>query len=393
MTLRETPSDTGPNACPFVALELDRDRRSEKPDYRHRCYAEQVPAPRTIAHQERFCLSPNFPGCPIFQDWAVRAAARAVPLPQGGRRAAPDPRAVGAADPSPGPSPEQQPDEGWPDSMATSLPVGDAAAAAGGLEPDDADEQQLSAFDAPVPDRVASAPVAPAASSPPAAPMDRGPIDQPRGVDASEPADLGEHEDAAAPAFLAGRSTKPRRSPKVDHRVQRESVVPSWEIDGRFGAEADGERQGGGLFGRLLTIAAVVIILGLGVAAVVLIPGLLAGAPQQTTRPSFAALPSSSPTAEASPVASVIAVVPTLTELPLTTASPNAEPTPVATPGPEQTPTLYPIRSGDTLARIARQNGITVADILAANPEIVNANHIEVGQVIVIPLPPATPAP
>src|SRR3954454_19306647 len=65
-----------PRACPFVALELDRDRRSDTPDYRHRCFAEPTPAPRSIAHQEAFCLSPNFAGCPIFQDWAVRAAAR-----------------------------------------------------------------------------------------------------------------------------------------------------------------------------------------------------------------------------------------------------------------------------------------------------------------------------
>jgi len=36
----------GPAACPFVALELDRDRRSDAPDYRHRCFAEPTPQPR-----------------------------------------------------------------------------------------------------------------------------------------------------------------------------------------------------------------------------------------------------------------------------------------------------------------------------------------------------------
>ena len=75
MAATGTPFET-PRACPFVALELDRDRRSDKPDYRHRCFAEPTPAPRSIAHQEAFCLSPNFAGCPVFQDWAVRAAAR-----------------------------------------------------------------------------------------------------------------------------------------------------------------------------------------------------------------------------------------------------------------------------------------------------------------------------
>ena len=78
MAQRGTLFDSSATACPFVALELDRDRRSDRPDYRHRCYAEPTPAPRTIAHQERYCLSPNFSGCPIFQDWAVRAAARTM---------------------------------------------------------------------------------------------------------------------------------------------------------------------------------------------------------------------------------------------------------------------------------------------------------------------------
>src|SRR4051812_3953688 len=85
MAAQGTGFDT-PRACPFVALELDRDRRSDAPDYRHRCFAEPTPAPRSIAHQEAYCLSPNFPACPVFQDWAVRAAAR--PVASGGAGAA-----------------------------------------------------------------------------------------------------------------------------------------------------------------------------------------------------------------------------------------------------------------------------------------------------------------
>ena len=80
MSASGNPPD-GPKACPFVALELDRDRRAERPDYRHRCFAEPTPAPRSIAHQEAYCLSPNFPSCPVFQDWALRAAARPVGAP------------------------------------------------------------------------------------------------------------------------------------------------------------------------------------------------------------------------------------------------------------------------------------------------------------------------
>ena len=38
------------------------------------------------------------------------------------------------------------------------------------------------------------------------------------------------------------------------------------------------------------------------------------------------------------------------------------------------------------MAKIARKFRITVDDILAANPEIPDANHIEVGQFIFIPV-------
>ena len=397
MALRGTQSDAGPGACPFVALELDRDRRSARPDYRHRCYAEQLPAPRTIAHQERFCLSPNFSGCPIFQDWAVRAAARPVPLPpghDGGRRATPDPRAPGVAAAAPIPSAASEPDADpdWPDSMATSVPIVPAAAAEG-LAPEPVAEQQLSAFDAQPIDHVDALPsvdepsyAPPAAAStaatavpvPPRAPMDRMPGAQPRAYVAADPIDLDAPDGAAAPAFLAGRSSRPPRPATVGDPVERDDVVPSWEIDGRYGAQAGSEPRGDGAFGRLLTLVAVVIILGLGVAAVVLIPGLLAGSPQGTIRPSVLRT--------ASPATSGLVVVPTTSAIPLTTPTPSAEPTAAATPAPSPRP--YKIKSGDTLAKIARKNGITVDDILAANPEISDANDIQVGQFIVIPAAP-----
>jgi nucleoid-associated protein YgaU len=80
-----------PAVCPFVAFADERDLRAAEPDHRHRCYAESPPAPRAIAHQSRYCLSPTFTGCPIFQDWAAREAARisdapapAMPPPDGG---------------------------------------------------------------------------------------------------------------------------------------------------------------------------------------------------------------------------------------------------------------------------------------------------------------------
>lgn len=67
--------DGGPNACPFVAFEDDRDHRSDAPDYRHRCFAAPEPEPRAFPHQERYCLSDGFAACPIFLDWARQEAA------------------------------------------------------------------------------------------------------------------------------------------------------------------------------------------------------------------------------------------------------------------------------------------------------------------------------
>jgi hypothetical protein len=64
-----------PSACPFVAFEDDRDRRAEAPDARHRCFAVPNPEPRALAHQAAYCLTPNFPSCAFFMDWAARAAA------------------------------------------------------------------------------------------------------------------------------------------------------------------------------------------------------------------------------------------------------------------------------------------------------------------------------
>ncbi|MDW7683220.1 MAG: LysM peptidoglycan-binding domain-containing protein [Bacillota bacterium] len=46
---------------------------------------------------------------------------------------------------------------------------------------------------------------------------------------------------------------------------------------------------------------------------------------------------------------------------------------------------FYTVKASDTIFNIANRFGITVADILAANPQIVNPDIIFVGQVICIP--------
>ncbi|MGD0862198.1 MAG: LysM peptidoglycan-binding domain-containing protein [Candidatus Limnocylindrales bacterium] len=66
-------------------------------------------------------------------------------------------------------------------------------------------------------------------------------------------------------------------------------------------------------------------------------------------------------------------------------------------PTPEATPTfqIYHVKSGDNMQVIANKYGITLEQLLAANPQIKNANYIQVGQTIYIPwqtwVPPTAP--
>ena len=45
----------------------------------------------------------------------------------------------------------------------------------------------------------------------------------------------------------------------------------------------------------------------------------------------------------------------------------------------------YKVKSGDTLSQIAKDKGVTLQSLLAANPNIKNANKIRVGQSIKMP--------
>lgn len=75
-------------------------------------------------------------------------------------------------------------------------------------------------------------------------------------------------------------------------------------------------------------------------------------------------------------------------------ATPTPIPTPIVsagppTPTPQPTATTYVVRSGDNLNSIARRFGLTVGQLLAANPDITDPNRIRVGQVMIIPPPDA----
>jgi len=376
----------GPRACPFVALEFDRDRRSDEPDYRHRCYAEPTPAPRAIAHQEAYCLSPNFSACPIFQDWARRAAARPVSGPEAAAEAVAAAAAAATADEAGAvdeaePSEEAEPSGDAEPELEAEEVNGEAALAAGDAE-DSAGPEQLAAFSAPADSETPVPP--PRAEWADDQAADESALADWEAEGAPESHDETESDVAPVPPFLAGRpepppSASPGPAPKAS-KVKREDVVPSWEIDGRYGAEPPAS-QPRDRFGGLITALAVLLILGLGVAGVIYLPGLLAGGgPPGSTPTSSIGFPTGAPpTASGSLPASE---APTLAPTPTPT---TVQPT--ATPGPQASPIAYEIERGDSLRRIARRFGVDVADILALNPQITDPNHIEVGQVILIPQP------
>ncbi len=47
----------------------------------------------------------------------------------------------------------------------------------------------------------------------------------------------------------------------------------------------------------------------------------------------------------------------------------------------------HKVQAGETLSAIAKKNGITLADLLAANSDVQDPNRIQVGQTILIPVP------
>ena len=85
-------------------------------------------------------------------------------------------------------------------------------------------------------------------------------------------------------------------------------------------------------------------------------------------------------------------VTPTSTAvtLPVSASTPQPTPEPTATPAPTPTRTTqeYEIQPDDTLSEIADRFGLTTIELAAAN-EIENSDDIRVGDILIIPPPPA----
>lgn len=406
---RGLPIADGAPACPFVAFEDDRDERATVPDHRHRCYADVRPTPRALAHQEAYCLSSAFPVCPTFQDWARRESARARADAQAREDANAADRAAAA-------------------SAGAAAVAGGAAGAAGaagaggaganaelGQALDDADEtSSRGAASSPASDDHGSIDDG-ASDDGNLAYDDEGPRRNPPREWSAPPPWLASSEAArggrpgSPPDFLARRAAEPgqglagsaadqlaggpppvpstlgrgdprerlaepepdideldnrpaplpRRPRAYDQHLGGPSSGPDWERPRRYEAyPMIKTRVGLPAIPRIAVLAALLAVAAL---AFFFLPAILGLGGK-----SGPAGASSSPSGAAPSV--------------------SFEPT----PEPAATPILYTIKKNDNLGKIATAHGVTLAELLAANPTIKNPNKITEGQQITIPVPEAS---
>jgi LysM repeat protein len=407
MTERTAP-DAGAIACPFVAFVDDRDERADVPDHRHRCYAEIRPAQRALAHQQAFCLSAGFSACPTFQDWAKRESAKASRASAAQRPADADLPATGvaavagvaaAAAVTDGPPPpddvDEAPVEDDPfDDRATRNPHRDWAAPPPWVDPAGPDPDHPADAPAFLSERSSGGEPDPALSAaglsasrwiqdlPPPRSDDTGGGASRSDDDELERAlaeDRAQREQAAAVgtaavvgATASGSRAARRKAATVSppkkvsqarpRPAQHDSAGPAWERPRRNEAYPTIKTRIG-----LPSIPRVVLAgAALVVASVILLaaPSVLHLGGDNGAGPAGSGSPAASGAAASSSLA--------------------------ATVKPAPTTTIYVVKSGDTLLKIAKKFGITVDQLIAANKQIKNPNKIGVGAELKIPVPVAS---
>jgi LysM repeat protein len=70
---------------------------------------------------------------------------------------------------------------------------------------------------------------------------------------------------------------------------------------------------------------------------------------------------------------------------PAASADASASTSPTLPPAP--TPQVYVVVKNDNVSKIAKKFGVTIEQLLAANPQIKNPNSIKAGDEITIPVP------
>jgi len=397
--------------CPFVALDDDRDHRSDAPDHQHRCFAESPAASRALAHQAAYCLSSSFPGCPTFMDWARREAVPPKDEPIRTLRETPTAprqaeRSSGAAGRpiAPQAAPAMPPRPRRADWTAPPPWAPNAGTAAGpGAGPGRSTDEDAEASPG-LGAWSGSALGGLAASAGPADDEPARPVAPPADVDREPEFVLPE---AAAPAFLAGRASRrnqvdeapflpadldasrgeavgytpgdpsrrvPGRDGDRDRAIERapgraverapdravlDPAAPSWERPRRFEGYPSLKSSGGGIAAlpRPVLYGLIVLIVGIALFATpFLLRGLTGGDGGATASPT-----------------------------PLASASPGASAASSATPAASPGLTVYTVAAGDTLSRIAKTFGVTVDQIVKANPQITNPDKLALGAQLVIP--------
>jgi LysM repeat protein len=176
------------------------------------------------------------------------------------------------------------------------------------------------------------------------------------------------------PSFLAGRSRRPppaawdeepepwgAAEDPLDDRAgepaSRRAAEPRRVPVGYAPVAAARSQRGPGGIPRLAAYALIVVLVGVVLFALPLLLQAIGGGG-----------------ADASP-----------TPAPSASVGPTVEPSATPVPTPEEV--VYIVKSGDSLSKIAAKYGVTVDQVMAANPDIKNPNLIAVGDRIVIPRP------
>jgi len=360
MTERGLPIVDGAPACPFVAFEDDRDERATSPDHRHRCYAEARPAPRALAHQEAYCLSSAFPVCPTFQDWARREAAHS--RADGPRT--PDGATVLASE-----QPQRNPPRNW------SAPP--PWAGRGEPPPEDWADDAGRGLSGSYADRVASGTEAAGMPAPGPHHDDDGDLgleaESAAGAAAAAAAAAASEQASSAPPYAAApyaatpsAAAAPRqaRGDEPPRHERRRDNAPEWERARPLEVYPTLRAR---RLPELSVPPLLVAVVAVALAAAVLfaLPGLLGFG---------------SPPAASSPTPSAVASV----------APASITPTQV----PQPTQVTYIVQSGDTMSKIAKRFHVTLDDLIAANRETIpDPDQLQIGDVVIIPVPVASSVP
>jgi len=147
-------------------------------------------------------------------------------------------------------------------------------------------------------------------------------------------------------------------------------------MGGRLERASGPERPGGCAMWRVAALAAVILLVaGCASSVPTLAPTPTAPAtPVAEVAPPLLPSPSPSPSSSPSPV-------PCLPVLPTSTPSPGATTVPPSAPPPS---TVYVVVAGDSLWGIGQRHGLTVDELLTANPQITDRDLIHVGDQITL---------